>query len=383
MTAAPVGRRAVWREPSSTTSMSELPTTAVRCPAAARASPSAPGSVLRCLLSLLELQLGRAHDHDVALPGARPVRRASALAAVSDSNVGVGRKRERGEEARLHGVAGAERGVGLVGGGAGRGGLDHQVGHRTVVGERLEVRRLRAELVPREPRHAEDHDLAGRGLDDAGHLRLLRAAEQQERAQHRHGQERADDPEAARGEPRPEGSQEEEALLPAVHEAAERLAGVPVRQRDVDLEDPGAGAAAVDAQRDREPEVPARLHRPEEVGAHRPLARDRRLELQAGRPADAPLRGLLHRPEPAGHPGRQVRDRHVGLVLEDGREQPPACTALGAHVAVDDQEDVGVVDRPGAGHDRLRLALVEREPEHGGARGRGPGRPCRRSSRRR
>jgi hypothetical protein len=89
---------------------------------------------------------------------------------------------------------------------------------------------------------------------------MLGTAEKQGARKDDQAQQRAADSKTTGCESRPERSQQEPSLLPAMDEAAHRLSGVAVRERNIEFDYPSTGAARVNAERDRKSKVRARIH---------------------------------------------------------------------------------------------------------------------------
>ncbi len=161
------------------------------------------------------------------------------------------------------------------------------------------------------------------------------------------------------------------ALAAAVHEAAPAPAGVAVVHRDLDLDEASARSDRVDGHRHLEAEA-VRLGQPaQEVGADRPLARQRGTDLGAAGAADPPGGEALHEPEAGPTTGRrQHADGEVGIAVEHGIEQPVGRGRGRRQVGVDEQEHVGVGTGGDPGVHGGALAPVVGEPEHVGPGGR-------------
>src|SRR5436190_19670339 len=107
-------------------------------------------------------------------------------------------------------------------------------------------------------------------------------------------------------------------LADAMDEPAEGLARRPVREVELDLADAEAGAGGVDVHRGLHAEARReRGDRPQHLSPQRPLAGDRRRELESGQSPGRPAREAERRPETPAHPPREHGDRQVAAPVHD------------------------------------------------------------------
>ena len=132
-------------------------------------------------------------------------------------------------------------------------------------------------------------------------------------------------------------------------EAGEVAAGRPVLEVELVLAQPEPGARRVDGHPDLHPVAAGEGQgRPQDLGPHRPLARDRRRRLQPAEPADRPAGEAEGDAEAAAEPAAEGGHREVALPRLDRLEQHGKPGGRVAEVAVAEE------DRRGRGLDAQR-----------------------------